>query len=64
VFAGIEWENVNVAGAFVVGAVLATIATLRVVRAVTSMFAGEMRRGRPPRPIKELPDDDDPRLDQ
>jgi len=35
-----DWANLTVAGAFVLGAVLATIATLRVVRAVTSVFEG------------------------
>lgn len=43
----VDWANLTVAAAFVLGAVLATIAVLRVVHAVTAMFAAEMRR--PPR---------------
>jgi len=39
-YAGIEWDNVNIAGAFVIGAVLATIATIRIFRVVF----GERRR--------------------
>ncbi len=34
----VEWDNVNLAGAFILGAVLATIGTIRVVRAVTTLF--------------------------
>jgi uncharacterized membrane protein len=44
--AGIDWHEIDLAGAFVVGAILATIATLRVVRAVAVMFGGEIRRAR------------------
>ena len=48
----VEWANLTVAGAFVLGAVLATIAVLRVVRAVTGVFDGvddrRWRRRRPP----------------
>ena len=50
-----DWANLTVAGAFVLGAILATIAVLRVVRAVSLMFGGELRRTRGRRP----PDDDD-----
>ena len=46
-----EWTNLHVAGAFLVGAILATMATLRIVRHVTEFFAGvERRRRRPPGP--------------
>jgi hypothetical protein len=38
------------AAAFVAGAVLATVAVLRVVRAVANMFGAEVRRGRRPPP--------------
>jgi hypothetical protein len=38
--AGVEWSNVHLAGAFLVGAAFATVATLRIVKAVTSFFAG------------------------
>lgn len=44
--AAIDWENLHVAGAFVLGAMLATIAVLRVVRAVTSVFAPYRRHRR------------------
>jgi hypothetical protein len=36
--AGVEWSNLTLAGAFIAGAVLATVAVLRVVRAVTAIF--------------------------
>lgn len=39
----IEWENLSVAGAFLLGAILATIATLRVMR-LTSHFLTEIQR--------------------
>jgi len=45
--AGVDWSALTPAAAFVAGAVLATIAVLRVVRAVAAMFGGELRR--PPR---------------
>ena len=41
--AGIEWDNVNIAGAFVIGAVLATIATIRIFRVVFSERRREHR---------------------
>lgn len=37
---GIEWENVNLVGAFLVGTLFGTIATLRIVRYVTNFFRG------------------------
>ena len=37
--ADVEWGNLHVAGAFLLGAIVATIATLRVVKAVTNFFA-------------------------
>ena len=40
----IDWENVTHAGAFLLGAVLATVAMLRVVRAVTTLFDDTTRR--------------------
>lgn len=42
--AAVDWENLTVAGAFVLGAALATFATIRVVRNVTSIFEGEPKR--------------------
>ncbi len=50
----VDWGALTPAAAFVAGAVLASFAMLRVVRAVTAMFAGEIRRGR-----RRRPDDDD-----
>jgi hypothetical protein len=43
VVAAIDWDNLTVAGAFILGAALATIATIRIVRAVAIMFGGEIR---------------------
>ena len=40
----IEWENVNVAAAFILGAVFATVATIRVMRAVVTVLRREVRR--------------------
>jgi hypothetical protein len=53
--AAVDWGALTPAAAFVAGAVLATVAVLRVVRAVASMFAAEIRPRRPPR---RRPDDD------
>lgn len=39
--AGINWDNVNLAGAFIIGAVLATIATIRIMRVVSGAFRSE-----------------------
>lgn len=51
-----EWDSVSLAGAFLIGAILATIAVLRVVRAVTNMFEDvEVRRSR----LRRRRDDDD-----
>jgi hypothetical protein len=44
VLAGTDWSNLTVAGAFVVGACLATIAYLRLTRHMLGMFGRE--RGR------------------
>lgn len=52
-----DWANLTVAGAFVLGAILATVSVLRVVRAVAVMFGGELRRGR----RRRADDDDDAR---
>ena len=40
----VEWDNFELAAAFILGATLATVATIRVVRAVSTMFGGELRR--------------------
>jgi hypothetical protein len=45
-FAAINWENVNIAGAFVLGAILASLATIRVVRAVSVVLRREARSDR------------------
>jgi hypothetical protein len=53
VLASTEWENLTVAGAFVLGAALGTLATIRVMRVVfgyvrpSSMFRGAKK---PPPP--------------
>jgi Co/Zn/Cd efflux system component len=39
----VEWENVNIAGAFLLGAILATLATLRIVNHVSRFFAKQQR---------------------
>jgi hypothetical protein len=56
VWAAINWADLHVAGAFVLGAVLATIACLRVVRAVAVMF-GDAKPRRWRRPAPDDPDD-------
>lgn len=45
----VEWTNVHLAGAFLLGETFGTIVTLRVVRFVTNYFAGadRPRRRRP-----------------
>jgi hypothetical protein len=42
--ADVDWANLNVAAAFVLGAVLATIATIRIVRAVFGVRRDEARK--------------------
>lgn len=44
--AGINWDDVTVATAFVLGAVLATIATIRIMRAISSLFREEREKDR------------------
>ena len=44
--AGVDWTTVNIAGAFVVGAVLATIATIRIFRVVFGVRRDEGRKDR------------------
>lgn len=54
--ANVDAESYSLAGAFLLGAILATIAVLRIVRSVTNFFAGlDTRRWRPPR--HDLDDD-------
>lgn len=44
----IDWSNLTVAAAFILGAILATIATLRLFRIVSEYYAGiDRRRGKP-----------------
>jgi len=57
--ATVDWNDATLTAAFILGAILATLATLRIVRAVASMFAGQIHRD----PTKEQPDDH-PRRDQ
>ena len=42
--ADVDWANLNVAAAFVLGAILATIATIRIVRAVFGVRRDEKRK--------------------
>jgi hypothetical protein len=42
-YAAIEWSNLTTAGAFVVGAILGTIATIRVTRYVLEYLRREQR---------------------
>jgi hypothetical protein len=49
----VDTESITLAGAFLLGAVFATVATLRVVKAVTNFFAGYSRPRRP----RDDPDD-------
>lgn len=43
---GYDWSGLNLAGAFIVGAVIGSIATIRVVRAVSSTLRDERRKDR------------------
>ena len=45
-WAAVDWGSLTPAAAFVLGAILATIAVLRVVRAVSFMFGADLRRRR------------------
>lgn len=40
----VNWENVNLAGAFLIGSIFGMVVTLRVVRAVIDFFNGVERR--------------------
>ena len=42
----VDWSNLTVAGAFVVGAVLATVAYLRLTRHMLGMFGRRERGGK------------------
>lgn len=42
----IDWSNLTHASAFLLGAALATIATLRVMRIVSDFYSGQERRPR------------------
>lgn len=41
--AAVDWSSLTVAGAFVLGAVVATVAVLRLVRSVAAVLRAEMR---------------------
>ena len=43
----VEWSNVHLAGAFLLGTIFGTITTLRIVRHVTAFFGGTSRHRRP-----------------
>ena len=40
---GVEWENLNLAAAFVLGAALGSLATIRVMRAVMQTYDRQAR---------------------
>lgn len=40
----VDWSNLTVAGAFILGAVLGAVATLRLARAIISLFDDARRR--------------------
>lgn len=42
--AATDWSNLTVAGAFLVGAAMATIATIRVMKHITGYYAAIRRR--------------------
>jgi len=44
--AAVDWQSVHLAGAFVLGAVFATIATIRITRTVAGMLREQRRRDR------------------
>lgn len=46
----VEWSNVHLAGAFLLGTTFGTLMTLRIVRFVTDYFNGIDRRPRRYRP--------------
>jgi hypothetical protein len=50
----VEWENVHLAGAFVLGAVLGALATIRIMRAVLQTFNryGPRRNANEPPPAE------------
>jgi hypothetical protein len=43
---GVDWDNVNLAGAFIIGAALATVATIRIMRVVSAVLRDEIRKNR------------------
>jgi hypothetical protein len=45
IVAGVDWTNLNVAAAFILGAVLGTVATIRLTRTLLEY----LKRDRPPR---------------
>jgi hypothetical protein len=49
----VEWSNVHLAGAFLLGMIFGTVATLRIVRFVTDYFAAVERRRARRRPDGE-----------
>jgi hypothetical protein len=55
VLGAVDWANLQVAGAFVLGAILATVAVLRVVRAVAVLFGPDQYRHVPRRRDDDRP---------
>ena len=42
--AAIEWDNVNIAGAFVIGSVLGALAAIRIFRVIAGTVRTERRK--------------------
>ena len=60
-FANIVWDNVSLGGAFILGTLFATFAVLRIVRAVTAMFEGDVHVQR--RRVRRRRRDDDEEIE-
>lgn len=45
VVADIQWENVHLAGAFLIGSIFGTIVTLRVVKAAITLLGQVAKKG-------------------
>lgn len=52
----VDVESISLAGAFLLGALFATVATLRIVKAVTNFFGGLDQW---PRPRAQQPDNEE-----
>lgn len=46
-FAAVDWDSFTVAGAFILGAVFAAVATIRIMRAVVLLLSRRDRHDKP-----------------